>query len=122
VNTVLRKILGPKRDEVTGDWRRLHNEELYDLYPSPNIFWAIHSRMRLAGRVVRMGDSRGAYRVLVGRPEGKRPLGRPRCRLEDNIKMNLQEVGLGVMTWIDLAQGRDMWRTLVNAVLNFRVP
>jgi hypothetical protein len=121
VNTLLRKILGPKRDAVTGDWRRLHDEELYDLYPSPNIFWMIQLR-RLAGHVVRMDDSRGAYRVLVDRTEGKRPLGRPRFRLEDNIKIELQEVGLGVMDWIDLTQERDSWRTLVNAIMNLRFP
>jgi hypothetical protein len=79
-------------------------------------------RMRWAGHVARMGEGRGAYRVLVGRPEGRRPLGRPRRRWEDNIKMNLQEVGLGGMDWIDMAQDRDRWRAVVNAVMNLRVP
>jgi hypothetical protein len=95
-NRVLRRIFGPKRDEVTGEWRRLHNEELNDLYSSLNSIRVIKSRrMRWAGHVARMGEGRGAYRILVGTPEGRRPLGRPRRRWEDNIKMNLQEVGWG---------------------------
>ena len=119
-NMVLWRIFGPRRDEVTGEWRRLHNEELNDLYSSSNI--VIKSRrMRWAGHVARMGEERRVYRVLVEKPEGKRPLGRPRRRWVD-IRMDLQEVGCGYMDWIGLAQDRDRWRTLVSAVVNLRVP
>ena len=100
-----------------------HNEELNDLYSSPNIVRVIKSRrVRWAAHVARMGEERGVYRVLVGKPDGRRPVGRPRRRWVDNIKMDLQEVGCGYMDWIGLAQDRDRWRTLLSAVMNFRVP
>ena len=122
-NGALRRIFGPKRDEVTGEWRKLHNEELKGLYSSPNIVREIKSRrMKWAGHVAHMGEGRGVYRVLVGKPEGKRPLGRPRRRWEDNIRMDLQEVGLGYDDWIGRSPDRDRWRALVCAVRNLRVP
>ena len=112
-NRVLRRVFGPKRDEVTGEWRKLHNEELNDLYSLPNIVRVVTSRrMRWAGHVTRMGEDRGVHRVLVGNPEEKRPLGRPRRRWEDNIKMDLQEVAGSRGNWMELAQDRDGWRTL----------
>ena len=120
---VVRTIFGPRMDEVTGEWMRLHNKELNDLYFSPYIVRVIKSRiMGWAGRVARMGEERGVCRVLVGKPEGKRPMGRPGRRWVDNIRMDLQEVGCGHVDWIGLAQDRDIWRTLVSAVMNLRVP
>ena len=116
-------MFGAEMDEVTGEWRKLHNEELNDLYCSPNVVRVVKlRRMRWAGHVACMGERRGVYRVLVGKPEGKRPLGRPRCRWEDNIKMDLQELEFGGMDWIELAQDRDRWRAFVYAVRNLRVP
>jgi hypothetical protein len=119
---VLRRIFGPERDEVTGQWRKLHNEELHDLYSSPSIMRIIKSRrMRWAGYVALI-EKRNAYRLLVGKPEGRRPLGRPRRRWVDNIRMDLVEVGWGDVHWIGLAQDRDRWGVLMNAVMNLRAP
>ena len=122
-NGVLRRVCGPKRDEVTGEWRKQHNEEQNDLYSLPNIVRVVKSRrMRWAGHVARMGEDRGVHGLLVGKPERKRPLGIPRRRWEDNIKMDLQEVGVGRGNWMELAQDRDRWRALVGTVRDFRVP
>ena len=109
--------------EVTREWRKLHNEELSDLYSLPNIVRVVKlRRMRWAGHVARMEEGRDVHRVLVGKPEGKRPLGRPRRRWEDNNKMDLQKAGGGCGDWMELAQDRDRWWALVSTVMNLRVP
>jgi hypothetical protein len=121
-NRGLRKIFGPKRDE-DGSWRKFHIDELHSLYSSPNIFRVIKSRrISWAGHVARTGEGRDVYRVLVGRPEGKRQLGRPRRRWEDNIKMDIREIGIDGANWMELAQDRAKRRACVNTVMNLRVP
>ena len=122
-NRVLRKIFGPRRDEVIGERKELHKEELNDLYSSHNIVRLIKSRrMRWSRHVARMGERRSVYRMLVRKLERKRSLGRPRCGWEDIIKTDLQEVGCGGMDWIELAHDRDRWRALLSRVMNLRVP
>jgi hypothetical protein len=116
----LRRVLCPVTEL---EWRKLHNEELNDLYTVPNIMRVVKSRrIRWARHVARMGEERGVHRVLVGKPEGKRPLGRPRRRWEDNIKMDLQDVGGVSGDWMELAQDRYRWRAVVSTVKKFRVP
>jgi hypothetical protein len=122
-NWVLRRLFEPKRDEVTGKWRKLHNEEFHDLHSSPSIIKIIKARRtKWAGHVARMGEKRNTYSLLMGKPEGRGPLGRPIRRWVDNIKMDLVEVRWGDVDWIGLAQDRDRWRALENSVLNLRVP
>jgi hypothetical protein len=122
-NRVLRRIFGPKRDEVTGEWRKLHNEELNVLYSSPNIVWIMKlRRMKRTEPVPPMGERRGLCRVLVGKPEGRRPLGRNRRRWENSIKMDFQEIECGDMDWMDLVQDRDRCRVFVKEVMKPRVP
>jgi hypothetical protein len=119
---VLRKIFGPKREE-DGSWRKLRNDELHSLHSSPKTVRVFKSkRMRWVGHEAHMGEGRGVYRVLVGRSEGRRPLRRPRCRWEDNIKMDLREIGIDEVNWIWLAQDRVQWWAFVNIVMNIWVP
>jgi hypothetical protein len=118
-NRVLRRIFGPKRDKVTGKWRKLHNEEIRDLYSSPSINGKIKSRrMRWAGHCSTNEEKTNAYKLLVGTPEGKRLLGRSRRRWVDNIRMDLGEMGWGDVGWIGLAQDSNRYRALVNSVMN----
>jgi hypothetical protein len=119
---VLSRIFGPKRDEVRRGWRKLHNEELHTLYCLPSIIKIIMlRRMRWVGHVAQMEKKRNVYRLLVGKPEGKRPIARPRCMWVDNIKVDLLEMELCDVDWISVAKDRYSWRALVNAVMNLQV-
>jgi hypothetical protein len=121
-NRVLRRIFGPKKDEVTGEWRKLHNEQLHNLYSSLDIIRQVKSRrVRRAEHVARMGEERKVYKVLVGKPEGRRLLGRPRHRWEDGVRTELREISLGGVDCIRLAQDRDRWQAVVSAEMNLRV-
>jgi hypothetical protein len=120
-NRVLKRIFGPKRDGVTGGWRKLQNEDLHNLHSSPSIIRIIRSRrMRWAGNIACMAEKRIAYRILVGKPEGKRALGRPRRTWDDNIKVNLRSIGWGHMDWFDPVQDRAQWKAFVNTVMKVR--
>jgi hypothetical protein len=120
---VLRRVFGPSRREVRGCRRKLYKEELNSLYWSPDTVCTVNSRsMRWAGHVAHMGEMRHMYKVSVGKPEGKRPLRRPRPRWGDNIKVDVREIGLGSVDWIRLGQDRDRWRAVVNTTMNLRVP
>ena len=115
-------IFGPKKDE-NGEWRSLHNKDLHSLYRSPNIVKVIKSRrFRWAGHAARMEESRSGFKILTGKPRGRRPLGRPRRRWDHNIRMDLEEIGINAGKWVDSAQDRNYWRALMNAALNLRVP
>jgi hypothetical protein len=120
-NKVLKRIFILNREEVTGGLRRFHNKELHNLYSSPNIRVITSRRMKWVWNIACMGEMRNTYRILVRKPEGKRPLGRPRCRWEDTIKMNCKEIGYKVMDWIHQAQDRDQWWVLVNMLVTLYV-
>jgi hypothetical protein len=120
-NRVLRRIFGLKMGDVTGEWRKFHSEERHILYCSPNIRQIKSRRMRWEGHVAHIREERIVYSVLMGKSEGKKPLGRPRRRWENGIRMDLKEIGWGSVDWIQLAQDRGRWRALVNTVMNLRV-
>ena len=119
-NRILRRIFGPKRD-ANGEWRRFHNEELHSLYRSPNVRVIKSRRLRWAGHVARIEEDGSAFKILIGKRTGRRPLRRPWRIWEVNIRMNLKEIGVNARNWVDSAQDRDYWRNPVNAILNLRV-